>query len=139
MTAAGVSMKRAACLALLTMVACGSDDRVDLTGVYSVDRHMADPEGCTREVAVAESPGPYVRFSENELLGQEYFEWEWCADAAGASCEEYSGYTLYGEPIDDGWESRITLSSYSGEQCTVAVVRSTATLAADLMVIETRS
>ncbi len=121
----------------LSLGACSSE--VDLSGVYAVERHAADGQGCTNAIDVTDSPGAYVRFREQDLFGTKYYEWDWCSDAAGNDCPEYSGYTLYGEPIDGGWESAISLSSYAGDLCTVYSIRSTAVLDGDRLVIETRN
>ena len=126
-------------LLVCVAAACGGDDTVDLSGAYAVDLHLADPEGCEDPVALEESPGLSIRFSEQDFFGQAYYEWNWCADAEGTSCEEYSGYSLYGEPIEGGWESRVSLSSYGLDECSVAMVRSTATLEGDQLLVETRS
>ena len=127
------------CAALAALAtACGGSDEVDLSGAYAVEAHLADPEGCENAIAVENSPGLSIRFIEQDLLGQTYYEWNWCADAEGGACEEYSGFSLYGEPVDGGWESRISLSSFGGD-CMVAMIRSTATLDGDQMLVETRS
>jgi hypothetical protein len=142
MVTAEVSMNRSVSpLFLLATLAtaCGGSDEVDLSGAYSVDAHLTDPEACENAAPVEDSPGLSLRFTEQDLLGQTYFEWDWCADATGDSCEEFSGFSLYGEPIDGGWESRITLSSYGTSECTVGMIRSTATLEGDHLLIETRN
>ena len=142
MVTAEVSMSR--CVSPLLLLAalataCGGSDEVDLSGVYAVDAHLADPGACENAAPVEDSPGLSIRFTEQDFLGQTYYEWNWCADAAGESCEEYSGFSLYGEPVDGGWESRITLSSYGTSECTVAMIRSTATLEGDRLLVETRN
>ena len=67
-----------------------------------------------------------------------FFQWDYCEDAAGAQCEEFSGHSLYGEPIEGGWESLLTFALPGGNECGMGMSRSTAVLEGDVVRIETR-
>lgn len=124
-------------VAAVATIGCGGDDTVDLTGVYEVEVHVVSADTCDDPVAV-EDGLPYVKFSEEDIFGVPFYQWNYCQDAGGAECEEQSGFTLYGEPIEGGWESRITFAFPSSTECGMGMTRSTAVLEGDALRIDTR-
>jgi hypothetical protein len=124
-------------LAIASLAASGCSDDVDLSGTYAVNLHRVDDSGCSAGTVVADSP-PYIRFTQEEFFGQEYYEWNWCTDSSDASCLDASGYSLYGEPISGGWKSELTFSSWFGTDCSVGSSTSTAVLEQEVLRIETR-
>lgn len=119
---------------VLIAAACGSD-AVNLDGVYRVDSSV-ESAPCGTDQPVAEPPA-YLSFTKRDFLGQDYYAYDECADAAATDCTPGSGLFdgLY-EPIDDGWSGTSTASAGDDSDCVLQFREKTAILLESSLVIE---
>jgi hypothetical protein len=118
----------------LFVAACGGPP--DLTGTYMVTAHTVSSPTCDAP-APATDPA-YVVFEQSSLLGQEYFSYEGCNDAAGTDCPFGAGLLFYAEEIDDGWRAAVySSSSGGGTSCILSYISSDAILRGDTLTIDT--
>jgi hypothetical protein len=117
------------------LVAC-SDDTTDLTGMYRVDVAVGSMP-CGADMPLPSIP-PFLKFSKDEFLGQDYFKYDSCMDEAGTDCSATGGlFSGLFEPIDDGWRGVVTSSSKgSGTMCTLTYFEQTAILKGAALVVD---
>lgn len=122
---------------LCVVAACGTDS-ADLSGVYRVESAVGS---VTCETDAAIEFAAFVRFTEQELLGQPFYAYDGCTDETATECSSIGG--LLGgffEPIDDGWLGRSSFSSGGGGgTCSLGVTRQTAILKGATLTIEATS
>ena len=112
-------MKLAIALILTTtLTGCGGD--VDLTGLYSVTSHRVNQTSCTVEGEAVTDPA-YFRIEKDDLFGQKYFTYQECTSTDPATC---SGGGLFGVlfsvAIDNGWSGQVSMSSGTGDPCSLS-------------------
>ena len=127
-------MKRA--LAFLVLAACGGGSGgIDLTGMYRVDVAIGSkPCGTDQPLTTI---APFLKFAKDEFLGQDFFKYDGCQDAAGTDCGSTGGlFSGFFEPIDDGWKGVVTSSSGAGGSCSLSYFEQTAVLKNMILVID---
>lgn len=126
---------RPAILAIVLAACGGGDGGPDLTGMYRVDAALGSSP-CGVDQPLMMFP-PYLKFAEDEFLGQKYFKYDGCTDEAGTDCDGTGGlFSGFFEPIDDGWRGIVTTSSGSGGQCALGYFEQSAVLKGQQLVIE---
>lgn len=107
-------MKRV--LFAIALAACGGSDHVDLSGVYQVSSDVGSMP-CGTDMPVMMAPA-YLHFEKMMLVGQTYYTYEGCSDAAATMCDGSGGLlTAFTEPTSNGWNGRVTEWSGSGGTC----------------------
>jgi hypothetical protein len=126
-------MKAVALGVLLT--ACSGSDHVDLSGVYQVSVDVASmPCGMDQPVVM---PPAYLHFVKMDLLGQSYFTYENCSDAAATMCDGAGDlFSAFTEPTSNGWKGELTAWSPGGGTCALTYNLRTATLMKGALVVE---
>jgi hypothetical protein len=120
-------------LALL-IAGCGSDN-VDLSGTYMVSTDVGSMP-CGVDQPLLMTPA-YLKFEQMELVGQKYFQYDGCSDAAATMCDgSGSLFNAFTEPTADGWAGVLTAWSGSGGVCALTYATRTATLKNKMLVIE---
>lgn len=122
--------------ALLLASGCGG---VDLSGMYQVEQHAVDDQGCSDGAAPAD-PLAYLRFTEEEFIGQEYFQYTACTGPDPGTCDPAPGlFALsFSEEIDGGWAGTISSASSGGTTCLLSYLRATALLDGATVTIDQR-
>ena len=115
--------------------ACSGSDHVDLTGVYQVTVDVGSaPCGTDQPVPM---PPAYLHFQQMDLLGQKYFTYDNCTDAAATMCDSSGGlFSAFTEPTSNGWKGELTGWSPSSGTCSIQYDLRTATLMKSALVIE---
>ncbi len=120
---------------LIVLSACGGDSGTDLTGMYRVDVAVGSMP-CGEDQPLP-SIAPFLRFAQDEFLGQKYFKYDGCNDEAGTDCAETGGlFSGFFEPITDGWRGVVTSSSGSNGTCLLNYFEQTAILKGTALVID---
>jgi len=119
------------------LIGCGED--TDLTGLYQVTYHTYSSDNCEVEGA-AETEPPYFRMSKSEFFGANIFSFDGCESAADPECNDFlmvgSSFT---QPVDNGWKSTVSYSSFSGGTCSLGFSKGTAILQGGELRIEARA
>jgi len=125
-----------ACLAVAAAACTETYQGPDLAGVWRVTGHTQNTTGCTPGDAVTEPP--YLRFSEETVFGQTYYQWAPCTSPT--TCEMTTlGSLAYGKAIPNGYEAQAYAQSGDATACTLGATVSTAVLGDDgALTIETR-
>lgn len=117
---------------LLAVLGCNGD--IDLTGVYEVTASVGG-EPCGNDQPVDSTP-PYLKFYQQELLGQEYFAYDGCSDAGATECENLGGlFNGFYEGGDTGWTGSMSFA-FGGTSCTLGYQLKSATLSGGDLVVE---
>jgi hypothetical protein len=118
-----------AAVIILVASACGSDDPVDLSGMYEVTYHTQSDSDCDSEGQAVTDP-PYFLLEKQEIFGIPAFSYAACDDSSAASCS--GGGVLFGlsfqQPIDDGWRGEVSGASGTGAPCNLWHGKSSAIL-----------
>src|SRR5437016_11293256 len=94
-------------LVCVLVAACGTDDPIDLTGIYQVTVDVASmPCGTDQPVTM---PPAYVKFHKEKLFGVAYFTYDGCNDAAGTDCPFGTGgpgltTAVFSQAVSNGWK-----------------------------------
>jgi len=121
-------------IAIVLLAAC-STDTTDLSGMYRVDVAVGSMP-CGADEPLPSVP-PFLKFSKDEFLGQDYFKYDGCMDEAGTDCGPSGGlFSGFFEPISDGWRGVVTSSSGSGGRCALSYFEQTAILKKTALVID---
>jgi len=127
-------VRGAALLLAAAAAACGGD-AVDLTGVYRVDSAV-ESAPCGEDRPVARPPA-YLKFSRGDFLGNPFYSYEACTDAAAADCAPIGGLLEgFFEPRDHGWAGYSSYASGPDGDCQLRIQDKAATLGDGVIVIE---
>jgi hypothetical protein len=107
----------------------------DLEGTYQVTVHTADPTGCTNQEPVIDPP--FVRFTPQSILGQDYFALSACSDATQIDCPSAGFYGPFAQPIDDGWRAELGFAQTAGG-CILDYTTADAILDREVLVLDGR-
>ena len=119
----------------LLLAACGGSDSIDLTGIYQVTADVGSmPCGTDQPVGMAPA---YLHFTQMTVLGQKYYAYEGCSDAAATMCDGTASLlTGFTEPISHGWKGQITTWSGNGGTCSIGFGVRTAIVMGPQLAIE---
>lgn len=112
-------------------------DGPDLVGVWQVTAHTHDDAGCGE--GTIETDPPYIQFTRESILGQEFFQWAACTSPTACAEPNPLFDPSYGTAITDGWEAKIFTKSGDTAGCILGAVISTAVVGADgSLTVDTR-
>ena len=118
----------------MLVVLVGCDDDIDLSGTYEVSSSVGG-EPCGNDQPVTATPA-FLKFYKQEFLGQEFFAYDGCTDAAATDCINLGGlFNGFYEPNDTGWSGEQTFS-FSGNSCTLGYTLQEATLIGKDLVVD---